>query len=223
MVNSKKYLYFYALKEPEKKMNKKSKSVKDLSAEEKIKEAARKVFTRKGYAATRTRDIAEEAGINLALLNYYFRSKEKLFNEIMLEKVQQLFGVLLPVLTDSSTKLEKKTEQIVSNYIDMLLQNPDLPIFVLSEIRSQKEELKNILPVEKVIKNTSFFNQLKEKRPDINPIHFLLNLMSVTVFPFIAFPVLETAGIIKRKEFETLIMERRTLIPLWTKAMLKAK
>jgi AcrR family transcriptional regulator len=49
------------------------------TTEEQIKEAARRVFTRKGYAATRTRDIAEESGHNLALLNYYFRSKEKLF------------------------------------------------------------------------------------------------------------------------------------------------
>ena len=55
----------------------------NLSTEEKIKAAARKVFMEKGYGASRTRDIAEEAGINLALLNYYFRSKEKLFNEII--------------------------------------------------------------------------------------------------------------------------------------------
>ena len=63
-------------------MAKKSEAIKDLSTEQKIKNAARKVFTEKGYAATRTRDIAEAAGINLALLNYYFRSKQKLFEEV---------------------------------------------------------------------------------------------------------------------------------------------
>ncbi|MGN6539204.1 MAG: TetR/AcrR family transcriptional regulator, partial [Ginsengibacter sp.] len=81
---------------------------KDTSTEEKIKEAARKVFMEKGFAATRTRDIAEESGINLALLNYYFRSKEKLFHEVMSEKIQQFFGVLFPIINDSSTKLETK-------------------------------------------------------------------------------------------------------------------
>ena len=60
----------------------------DLSTEEKIKNSARAVFHRKGFAAARTRDIAQEAGINLALLNYYFRSKEKLFNIVMLEAFQ---------------------------------------------------------------------------------------------------------------------------------------
>jgi len=48
----------------------------DTSTEAKIKAAARVVFHKNGFAATRTRDIAEEAGINLALLNYYFRSKQ---------------------------------------------------------------------------------------------------------------------------------------------------
>ena len=62
---------------------KKSRAAGDPTTEEKIKEAARKLFTQKGFAATRTRDIAEEAGINLALLNYYFRSKQKLFDLIM--------------------------------------------------------------------------------------------------------------------------------------------
>src|SRR4051794_24037459 len=99
-----------------KKVNNKS----DFSTEEKIKEAAKKVFMKKGYGATRTRDIAEEAGINLALLNYYFRSKDKLFELVMLEKVQKLFGVIAPVITDEHMDLENKINMLVSNYIDML-------------------------------------------------------------------------------------------------------
>src|SRR5437762_12822796 len=96
---------------------------KDYSTEEKIKRAARLVFTRKGYAATRTRDIAEAAGINLALLNYYFRSKEKLFELVMMEKVQKLFSVIVPVINDSTTTLENKIELLVNNYFEMLLNN----------------------------------------------------------------------------------------------------
>jgi len=76
------------------------KRVTDDSTEEKIKDAARMVFTEKGYAATRTRDIAEKAGINLALLNYYFRSKEKLFDMIMLEKLMHLMKGIVQVAND---------------------------------------------------------------------------------------------------------------------------
>ena len=120
-------------------MSGKGKAVTDLSTEEKIKEAARKVFTQKGYAATRTRDIAEAAGINLALLNYYFRSKQKLFELVMAEKLQKYFGVLAPVLNDGSTSLETKVESIASKYIDLIIENPELPLFVLSEVRNNPE------------------------------------------------------------------------------------
>src|SRR6476620_8054618 len=108
---------------------------KPENAEEKILAAARKVFLEKGFAATRTRDIAEEAGINLALLNYYFRSKEKLFQLVMIEKVQLMFGVLLPIINNGELELETKVERIVENYIKLLSENPDLPLFVLSELK----------------------------------------------------------------------------------------
>jgi AcrR family transcriptional regulator len=193
------------------------------STEEKIKEAARKVFLKKGYAATRTRDIAEEAGINLALLNYYFRSKEKLFSHVMLEKMQQFFGVLFLVINDPSTKLEIKIDLIVNNYIDMLLENPDLPLFVLSEIKADPGHLGNILPVEKLTPKVSFIKQLQERRPDINPAHFLMNILGMTVFPFIARPAFGAIGILNKSDFHTIIEERRKLVPIWVKAALKAK
>lgn len=204
-------------------MAKKIKIEEDISTEEKIKEAARKVFMQKGYAATRTRDIAEESGINLALLNYYFRSKEKLFNEVMQEKMQQFFGVLLPVVNDTSTKLETKVELIVSKYIDMLSENPELPLFVLSEMKGHSDRIKKIIPVEKITQNMSFIKQLKEKRPDINPVHFLMNILGITIFPFIAKPALGLIGFTNKSELETILKERKKLIPVWVKAMLKAK
>src|SRR3954470_11364138 len=116
--------------------SKKAKPEVDSSTEEKIKNAARTIFHKKGFAATRTRDIAEEAGINLALLNYYFRSKEKLFDIVMAERIDKLFSVLAPLLFDEDTSLEEKLQKITDQYITMLLEHPDLPIFVLSEIRN---------------------------------------------------------------------------------------
>src|ERR1700677_3379868 len=108
------------------KTSKKSKPPKESSTEERIKEAARKLFTQKGFAATKTRDIAAEAGINLALLNYYFRSKEKLFEIIMLENMEQFIrGVALTLLDEKAT-VHEKIEMLISSYIDMLTKEPDL-------------------------------------------------------------------------------------------------
>lgn len=195
----------------------------NISTEEKIKAAARKVFMQKGYAATRTRDIAEESGINLALLNYYFRSKEKLFHVVMAEKMHQFFGIILPIINDSSTSLETKIELMVSNYLNMLTANPDLPLFVLSEMKCQSGKIKNILPVQKITGNISFIKQLKEKRSDINPVHFLMNILGIIVFPFVAKPAFELITATNKNQLEAILEERKKLIPIWIKAMLKAK
>ncbi|HEV3223205.1 MAG TPA: helix-turn-helix domain-containing protein [Puia sp.] len=204
-------------------MGKILKPVPDISTEEKIKDAARKVFTRKGYSATRTRDIAEEAGLNLALLNYYFRSKQKLFEIVMFEKMQKFFGILLPILFDISTSLETKVESISASYIDLILANPDLPFFILSEIRNDPGVFMKIIQKKDFLKNSVFIRQIKEKKPEINPLHFLISLLGMCVFPFVMKPVLKKMTGMEETAFKQMMLERKSLIPVWVKAMLKVK
>ena len=203
-------------------MTKQIKKEEDTSTEEKIKEAARKVFTRKGYAATRTRDIAEEAGLNLALLNYYFRSKEKLFNIIMIEKMDQFFGVMDHILNNANSTLENKVEIIAASYIDLLTKNPDLPIFVLSGIRNGPEHLMEMMgKADKLVKSV-LVKQIQEKIPGRNPLHFLFNILGLCIYPFIMNPVLQSMSVMNDKMFAQMMKERKTLIPVWIKAMLEA-
>ena len=193
----------------------------DLSTEEKIKEAARKVFTQKGYAATRTRDIAEEAGINLALLNYYFRSKEKLFEIVIMEKMHLLLGKIAPALMDEETTIEEKVEQVATHYIDTLMANPDIPLFVLGEIRTNPAKFANLITTKTKIVDSAFFRQLQARRPDINPIHFVFNVLGLIIFPFIGKPLLQLIAGIPPGEIRTIMDERKTLIKTWVKAMLE--
>ncbi|PVD52400.1 TetR family transcriptional regulator [Terrimonas sp.] len=200
----------------------------DTSTEEKIKEAARTVFHKKGFAATRTRDIAEEAGINLALLNYYFRSKEKLFNIIILETVTGFVQNMSMVLNDGRTTIEKKVEQIASNYIDFITKEPNIPIFMLSEMRNNASGLAEKLPIKQIVLNSIFFKQHQEavakgKITEPDPLHFLMNLLGLTVFPFLAKPLLQTVNGMNDAEFSKMMQERKKLIPVWIKAMMKAK
>src|SRR6202042_3239514 len=104
------------------------------TTEEKIKEAARVLFTSKGYAATTVRDIAAEANINLALVNYYFRSKEKLFDLIMAETIQKLFEKIRPIIYGETTSITEKIESIVDHYLELLIANPDFPLFIVNEL-----------------------------------------------------------------------------------------
>ena len=203
-------------------------TVKESSTEEKIKEAARKLFTQKGFSATRTRDIAEEAGINLALLNYYFRSKQKLFDIIMMENFRQFIqGISFNFLEQNAT-LDQKITKVVSMYIDFLTQNPDLPLFILNELRNNPEQLAANIDDEVGSTRSKLFGQLKlaseeGKIGDINPFHLMANLIGLTVFPFVARPILQKVTGVTDNQFNELMQQRKQLIPIWIKTMLQHK
>lgn len=203
---------------------KKEDIIADNSTQEKIKEAARKVFTRKGFSAARTRDIAEEAGINLALLNYYFRSKEKLFDLVMLENIQRFMLVMKGVFNDERLSLKEKISAFAENYITLLKSQPDLPLFILSEIKANPDKLVANMGVKNMLFKSHFFEQLKEvSKEKINPLHVIMNILGLTVFPFVASPLLKNLGDLKENDFDALMDERKLLIPVWINAMLKLK
>ncbi|MDR3711756.1 MAG: TetR family transcriptional regulator [Puia sp.] len=200
----------------------------DLSAEEKIKEAARKLFTQKGFAATRTRDIAQEAGINLALLNYYFRSKEKLFEIIMAENFKQFIRGISVNLSDERATIVEKADRIVKAYIDFLTLHPDLPLFVLNEIRGNPSRFAKRIDEEVAPMRTLFLKQIREAGKDgrilpIDPFHFIANLIGLTVFPFVARPILQRVTGTTDEQFNAFMQERKTLVPDWIRAILGSK
>lgn len=197
------------------------------SAEERIKEAARKVFTEKGYAATRTRDIAEASGINLALLNYYFRSKEKLFEIIMKENIQLFVQGVKEILNHEESSLRQKMEQLVGYYIDMLLKHPHVPMFVISEMRQDPNKFVQDTGFKDIMRGSVFLQQLMAlqaaKKQQINPIHFMINLLSLTVFPFMAYPMMQQLFEMDPEGFKTMMEERKQLIPIWIDSIMHTK
>lgn len=197
-------------------------SENEISTEDKILLAASKVFTKKGFAGARTRDIADEAGINLALLNYYFRSKEKLFDQVMKVKIVLLFGKIIPIISNEKTTIEEKIDLASEKYFEILSKNPNLPLFVISEIQKKNSDIKSILPVEKILMNSVIIQQIKEKNPGLNPFHFLLNFLGMTVFPFLARPVFQNFHIMNDDEFKKFVEERKTLVPQWIKLILNS-
>lgn len=200
---------------------------KDISTENKIREAAYKIFQQKGYAGTRTRDIAEEAGINLALLNYYYRSKEKLFEIIMEESLKRLFASIQSILNDNSTTLSQKIDIIVNLYIDLLKENPNIPLFILSEMQANPELFKEKIGARDfTVHEIWIVNQINKQMQDanlqkFNPIHIIINIVSLTIFPFAAKPLIKIFSNSDENSFNQFIEERRVLIPFWIKAMLK--
>src|ERR1700753_2570520 len=154
---------------------KKAKPAKETTTEERIKEAARKLFTQKGFAGTRTRDIAEEAGINLALLNYYFRSKQKLFDLVMMENFRNFLAGIKVNFQDPTMTMETRVEKIVVAYIDFLTDFPDLPLFILNEIKGNPSKIAARVNEEAGQMRSQLFKELWEARKEgkiaLDPFH----------------------------------------------------
>ncbi|HRD81498.1 MAG TPA: TetR family transcriptional regulator [Saprospiraceae bacterium] len=204
-----------------------SDSEKDRSTEEKIKDAARVVFHTKGFAATRTRDIAEAAGLNLALLNYYFRSKEKLFDIIMMETMMGFMGGMMFVFNDEESSFEEKVEKTVSSYIDLLIKEPQIPLFIMNELQRNPAGLAGKLNIKSVLLNSVFARQYQEvmNRRGGEPLHimqFVMSLMGLLVFPFMGRPMLKIIGDLNDEKFVTMMKERKKLVPVWIEAILSA-
>ncbi|MEY4383824.1 MAG: HTH-type transcriptional repressor KstR2 [Bacteroidota bacterium] len=198
---------------------------KELQTEEKIKLAARKIFQEKGFEGAKTRDIAKEAGINLALMNYYFRSKKALFEMIMMETVQEFFQMVFQILNKSETSLMDKIDGFVETYIETLKKNPEVPLFILSCVKSNQVEFQKKFSMFQMISELHFFKQFQElvkqgKVKNIHPAHFLMNLAGMIVFPFVASPMIKLVTQIPESEFDLLMDQRKKMVPLWLKDML---
>jgi len=193
------------------------KKIKRDSAQERILTAAKKVFLVKGMAGARMQDIADEAGINKALLHYYFRNKEKLFETIFKEASGQFFPKITDII-DSDIPLFQKIERFCSEYINMMQQNAYLPLFVLNEVTKEPKRFK-----EKILKNrelpfSKFVVQIeaeikKKKIKPVNPGQLFLNMISLCIFPFIAKPMWMLASGIDEIHFNFFMEQRKTEVP----------
>jgi AcrR family transcriptional regulator len=187
----------------------------EISTEEKILIAAKKIFLKKGWDGARMQDIANEAGINKALLHYYFRNKEKLFTNVF----SGFIGKLVPNINkiiDSEIHLFQKIEAIIEAYINFLMENPEIPLFVANEL-SKNPDL--IIGVIQKNGDVPLFKSLAleimqaiekgEIRP-ITPIHLLINIVSMCVFPFIGKPIIQNILVdIPDALFQELLLQRK--------------
>ena len=136
--------------------------------------------------------------------------------------VQSIFGII----NDPATTLNEKMEILISHYIDMLIKNPDLPLFVLSEINADPSKLVARLGIdEKKRKELYIVKQWKElaatkKAPAINPIHIMMNVISMIIFPFVGSPLIRNRTGLSLEQFNELMEERKRLIPVWVKLMI---
>ena len=159
-----------------------------LSTEERILQAATHVFVRNGYAGTKTRDIAEEAGINVATLHYYFRTKEKLFSVVAKESMKEFASVFHRAFAREGT-MEDKVKRFVDGHIDLLLERPYLASFCIQESERDPEGYKDTMDFRNyravMQRELDAMAERNEARP-ITPDEFIVALVGMTIYPFLS-------------------------------------
>jgi TetR/AcrR family transcriptional regulator len=186
----------------------------DKLTEEKIFEAATDVFVDKGMDGARMQDIASHAGINKALLHYYFRTKDQLFNAVFEMIAGRILKKFAPVF-DENLSLEAKIRFFFKEHIAFLQENPKLPGFILNEISRNPIRIKKLL---KKIHFESLWKNLYEQHntelgkyniTEATMPQLIISIVSLSVFPFAARGIIE--GILEKVgiDFDEFIEERK--------------
>ncbi|MBN1561634.1 TetR/AcrR family transcriptional regulator [candidate division KSB1 bacterium] len=164
--------------------------------QEKIFAAATQAFEEKGFAGARMQEIAARAGINQALLHYYFRSKEKLFDAVFAALAATMFDKLFGCFSND-LPLERKLQMFYNEHISFLQEHPHLPTFVLNEINQNPQRLAKIFGAERIdLMVQNVFRQLDDEiqSGNIRPVdktQLFINVIALSMFPFLARGVLE--------------------------------
>lgn len=173
----------------------------DIDTETKILRAAEQEFATKGYAGARTTSIAEAAGVTHAMFHYYFRTKEKLFERIISEKVTLLKEAIFSSIVNPNAPLSEILRVVIDNHLNFVAANPDLPRFLVGEIYSNPERSKAFSKVLHQFAPT-FLKFLQDKIDEeaeagkcrrIDAKMLMLDLVSLNIFSYMAFPVVKAA------------------------------
>lgn len=188
--------------------------IKDKNTEEQILTAAKEVFQTKGMDGARMQEIADKAGINKAMLHYYYRSKQMLFEAVFKNAFSLLAPQLNAILNDDST-IEDKIRNFTSNYISFIIKHPYLPNFIIQELnRNQDFVIK--LKANKSLPNLEKFKEQVDEEVNkgiIKPIsgeQLFINILALNVFPFVGKPLVMAIANISNETYQQLMEDRKT-------------
>lgn len=165
--------------------------------ESRILQAAEREFFEKGYAGARTASIAEAAGVTHAMLHYYFRTKDKLFERIVSEKISILGNIIISAIGDEDLTLEDRIRQGIERHFDFIAANRDLPKFIVNEVLTRPDVVEMMkCNIQNIVNN--LLNSLQHEIDayaakglcrQVNARMLLIDIVSLNVFPFMAAPI----------------------------------
>lgn len=187
---------------------------KDKNTEEQILTAAKDVFQTKGMDGARMQEIADKAGINKAMLHYYYRSKQLLFEDVFKNAFSLLAPQLNKILNDNSS-IEDKVKNFSSNYISFIIKHPYLPNFIIQELNRNPDFIKNIQENNSILNIDKFKAQvaLEVEQGILKPTkgdQLFINILALNIFPFVAKPLVKAFVKTDDQGFKKLMEQRKT-------------
>jgi AcrR family transcriptional regulator len=206
---------------------------RDHDTEERILEAAHAVFLRHGTAGARMQEIAREAGVNHAMLHYYFRSKDRLAGMVFRRAAGEFFpGVLQRLAAD--VPIAEKVANVVAYELEQLTRRPYLPGYLLSELTHHPERAEQLVAMATgqsvdavrdgflgIVRAQLAAEQAAGRMRPISAEQFLINLIALCVFPFAAQPMVQVLLGRDAAGFAAFIAERRESLPAFFLAGLR--
>lgn len=195
---------------------------------QRIRQAATAEFMNKGLEGARMQDIADAAKINKAMLHYYFRNKQQLFEMIYAEKIQQVFTAM-DILLQKEVPFEERLFSFIEKEIQIVSSFPSLPVFVLHELRNDPGLIHRNLPDSMLTKKMSDVRDMLTKEIDSGTIDevsvedFLMNCISLCIYPIIAQPVFSVYFQLSPEAYSQFILNRPAQVTRLIMQSLKQK
>jgi TetR/AcrR family transcriptional regulator len=195
-------------------------NIKNTSTEDKILHAAIAIFVKEGFAGARMQAIADKAEINKAMLHYYFRSKDQLFQKVFEISYSKMHPKLEKEVMDGTT-VETILCKMIDVYMDFLKDNPYLPGLIISTINHNPEFLKKVprsVPIALFEKINKAIESKEIKKIDINQL--ITSIISLCIAPYAAKKMMMHMSGINEKEFNIMMDEKKPFIKKLIKHML---
>lgn len=210
---------------PSRRKSQSKNDLRDRNTEDAILQAARVVFTRRGTAGARIQEIATEAGVNQALIHYYFRSKAALAERVFVDAARKVLGELIPAVA-ASADLESLVRSFVTTYIGEMRKSPFLPGYLLAEVTHHPErwsalvnKATGVFPADVARLALERLQRLIQqsvqagKSRDIPPRDLMINTLSLVVFPFAGAPFLKEMFQLDDDTFDAFLAARARELP----------
>jgi TetR/AcrR family transcriptional regulator len=187
-----------------------------LQTEKLIKEKAKTLFFQKGYLDATTQEIADEAGVNRALIHYYFRSRDLMLDILLEETLQEKKDRVLTILS-SDLPFREKIARYIDTVVEYGLKYPYLENFIISETARHPDKIRNFCSKHPVKSSDLIREQLeneirKKKIAPITAEHFMVNLVALCNYPLLAKSVLKTVHGMTDQTYRKFLQERKRVI-----------